>query len=340
MPTWSEISQELGQVFQERNQPPFDIVRRKYLTLLSAYTKRNCILYASNWTQAGLDPNAVSITDTDMQGLMEVIHGLHGKDLDLILHSPGGSPEAAAAIVYYLRSKFDDIRIIIPHTAMSAATMISCSANRIVMGRHSFIGPIDPQFILQTQFGVMAVPAQAILDQFQMAREECRDPQKLGAWLPILSQYGPALIVQCQNAIALAKKYASDWLAQYMLAGMVDRAEAAATATRIADDLSNHTRFKSHGHHINRDEARLLGLIVEDLEADQIFQDLVLSIYHATTHTFNGTPAVKIIENQKGRAYIQMQQRIPVQVPQQQPMQPPQQPPQPPQPPQTPPPNP
>ncbi len=333
MPTWSEISKELGQVFQATNQPPFDTVRRKYLALLSSYTKRNCILYATNWTQAGLDPNAVSITDNDMQGLMEVIHGLHGKNLDLILHSPGGSPEAAAAIVYYLRSKFDDIRIIIPHTAMSAATMICCSSNRIVMGRHSFIGPIDPQFILQTQFGVMAVPAQAILDQFQMAKEECRDPQKLGAWLPILNQYGPALIVQCQNAIALAKKYASDWLAQYMLKGVTDRAAATAKATQIADDLSNHTRFKSHGHHINRDEARSLGLIVEDLEADQTFQDLVLSIYHATTHTFSGTAAVKIIENQQGGAYIQMLQRIPVQVQQQQPILPPQQPPQTPPPP-------
>jgi len=46
--------------------------------------------------------------------------------------------------------------------------------------------------------------------------------------------------------------------------------------------------------------------MIDDLEADQTFQDLVLSIYHATTHTFNGSPAVKIIENQNGRAYIRL----------------------------------
>ncbi len=34
---------------------------------------------------------------------MEVSHGLEGDGLDLILHSPGGSPEAAEAIVSYLR---------------------------------------------------------------------------------------------------------------------------------------------------------------------------------------------------------------------------------------------
>jgi len=318
MPTWSEIARELDQVFQQTNQPPFDSVRRKYLVQLSAFTHRNCILYATNWTQPGIDPNAISITDEDIQGLMEVIHGLQGSSLDLIIHSPGGSPEAAAAIVSYLRSKFADIRVIIPHTAMSAATMISCASNRIVMARHSFIGPIDPQFILQTKLGIMAVPAQAILDQFEMAREDCRNPDNMGAWLPILEQYGPALLIQCEDAIALSKKYVSDWLARFMFHGQPD---AAVTATTIAERLSDHTTFKSHGHHINRDEARDIGLMIDDLEADQTFQDLVLSIYHATTHTFNGSPAVKIIENQNGRAYIRLH-GIPPQIQQQQQQQP------------------
>jgi len=190
----------------------------------------------------------------------------------------------------------------------------ACVSNRIVMARHSFIGPIDPQFILQTKLGIMAVPAQAILDQFEMAREDCKNPDNLGAWLPILEQYGPALLIQCEDAIALSKKYVSDWLARFMFCGYPD---AAVTATAIAERLSDHTTFKSHGHHINRDEARGIGLIIDDLEDDQTFQDLVLSIYHATTHTFNGSAAVKIIENQNGRAYIRLH-GIPPQIQQQQ----------------------
>jgi hypothetical protein len=311
MPTWSEILQELNLVAQQSNQLPFDIVRRKYLVQLSASTQRNCILYATNWTTPGKDPNLIAINEEDIQGLMEVVFGLRGNALDLILHSPGGSPEAAAAIVSYLRSKFSDIRVIIPHAAMSAATMAACASNRIVMGRHSFIGPIDPQFILQTPLGLMAVPAQAILDQFKMARDECTDPKKLGAWLPILSQYGPALLVQCQDAIALSRKYVSDWLARYMLAGG-DQADL--HAVEIANRLSDHAIFKSHAHHINRDEARAFGLTIDDLESNQVFQDLVLSVYHATTHTFNGTAAVKIIENQNGRAFIRIQ-GVPTQTP-------------------------
>ncbi|MFA5213038.1 MAG: serine protease [Methanoregula sp.] len=330
MPTWGEILQELNQGYPQYQSTIFDIVRRKYLVRLANHSRRNCILYATNFMQPGKDPHGVSINDEDIQGLMEVIHGLTGQKLDLILHSPGGSPEAAAAIVSYLRSKFSDIRVIIPHEAMSAATMICCASNRIVMGRHSFIGPIDPQFILQTQFGMMSVPAQAILDQFEKAQEECKDPQKMGAWLPILSQYGPALLVQSQNAIDLSKKYVLEWLEKYMFSGVADGAKARA----ISESLSDHTRFKSHGHHINRDEARRIGLVVDDLESDQVLQDLVLSVYHSTTHTFSGTPAIKIIENQNGRSFVKIQ-AMPAQIvqqppPQQQPSQPPQPAPQPP----------
>ena len=101
---------------------------------------------------------------------MEVSHGLSGDQLDLILHSPGGYPEAAEAIVAYLRSRFADIRVIVPQLAMSAATMIACAADKIVLGKHSFLGPTDPQIMLATPLGVRSVPAQSVLDQFDRPR--------------------------------------------------------------------------------------------------------------------------------------------------------------------------
>jgi len=192
------------------------------------------------------------------------------------------------------------------------------------MGRHSFIGPTDPQFILQTQLGTRYVPAQAILDQFEMGKNQCKDPQSLGAWLPILSQYGPATLVECQNAIDLSRHFVSTWLANYMFAHITDRAEAERRADEIATCLANHQQFMSHSYHIDRERAKHLdgmqGLIIENLEENQIFQDDVLSVFHATMHTFNGTPAVKIIENHLGSAYIKSAppsaaQIIPPQIP-------------------------
>jgi hypothetical protein len=311
MPTWGELLAELNQLVQNGVNPPFDVVRRKYLTITHNYTGRNTILYATKWTQGdNIPPALISITEEDIQGLMEVIHGLTGSSLDLIIHSPGGSAEAVEALVSYLRTRFDDIRVIIPQSAMSAATMLACASNRIVMGKHSFIGPIDPQLILQSPLGNQVVPAQAILDQFELAKTECEDPKKLGSWLPILGQYGPALLIQCDNALKLSQELVSEWLERYMFAG---RSDAHDISSRIAGKLADHTEFKSHARHINREKAKSLGLIIDDLEADQIFQDNVLSIFHATTHTFGGTNAVKIIENHNGKAFIKQQHMVLVQ---------------------------
>ena len=55
--------------------------------------------------------------------------------------------------------------------------------------------------------------------------------------------------------------------------------------------------------------------MVRDLEKDQTLQDLVLSVHHATMHTFAGTGAVKIVENHLGRAFVKVAQVIQVQVP-------------------------
>lgn len=314
MPTWGAILTELQEAGKVGNSPAFDIVRRKYLALLKEKTGRDVILYATNWTSPGVSSSDISITEEDIQGFMEVIHGLSGQNLDLILHSPGGSAEVTEALVSYIRTKFNNVRVIVPQAAMSAATMLACSANSIMMGKHSFLGPIDPQIIISTQIGVRYVPAQAILEQFDKAKEQCQDPKLLGCWLPILGQYGPALLIQCENALELAKKLIIEWLQRYMFSGKVDAIERSET---IAKYLSDHNEFKSHSRHIPRNKAKELCLEIEDMEGNQELQDLVLSIFHATTHTFAGTGTLKIIENHNGKAFIKRQQiiNLPIQAP-------------------------
>lgn len=315
LPTWGELLKELMQLQHEGDHTvACDILRRKYLASLHELTGRNVIIYASKWLSPGaISPDLLSITDEDVHGMMEVLHGLKGDSLDLILHSPGGSAEATEAMVSYLRSKFDDIRVIIPQAAMSAATMLTCAANRVVMGKHSSLGPIDPQMILETPLGRKAVPAQAILDQFMRAQAECKDPALLASWLPMLGQYGPALLVECEEAITLSQELVSEWLEGYMFKGLEDAKERAG---RVAVALANHTDFKSHGRHIDREKAKSLGgvgLVIEDLESSQEFQDAVLSVFHATMLTLDGTSAVKLIENHNGAAFVKLAQLMVVQ---------------------------
>ena len=97
---------------------------------------------------------------------MNSIKGLDvNKGLDLILHTPGGNPTATEGIVKYLHSRFgDDIRVIVPQMAMSAGTMLACAAREIVMGKHSCLGPIDPQY--------GGVPAYNIVTEFRQAKDD------------------------------------------------------------------------------------------------------------------------------------------------------------------------
>jgi hypothetical protein len=190
---------------------------------------------------------------------------------------------------------------------MSAATMIACSANSIMLGKHSFLGPIDPQFILPTELGVRVITAENVEDQFELAQKECAEsPAKIGAWLPILKQYGPDMLQKCRNASMLSKTLVAGWLEQYMFKGEDD---AAKKAEGIADWLSSHKNFKSHGRHLSREILRTNGMTkIIDLESDPEVQDLVLSIFHATTLTFDRTPAVKLVKNQLGKSFYKMLQ--------------------------------
>jgi hypothetical protein len=315
MPTWGQIINEVNTQLKSGDLNAFDTIRKKYLKALSDITNRDVIVYASKWTSGGIPPNLISIIDEDLQGFMEAIYGLKNENLDLILHTGGGSAEATDAIVSYLRQKFNNIRIIIPQAAMSAGTMMACAGDEIMMGKHSFLGPIDPQFILQTSVGLQSVPAHAILEQFEKAQKEIIDnPKLLTSWLPMLNQYGPAFLIQCNNQIQFGQQLVESWLNSFMFKG-----EDGSNAKRIAEYLSNHGNFKTHSKHINNVDATALGLKITSFEVDQDFQDAVLSVFHATMITFN-TSAVKIICNQNGNTFLKQQQpqmNLPVQIKQQ-----------------------
>ena len=302
MPVWSDILAELAQTASPSGALDFDGVLRKYLAGMHARSGRNVILYASGWLQKPhVSANHVSIVDEDIEGFMEVVDDLDGNGLDLILHSPGGSPETAEAIVAYLRSRFSHIRVIVPNLAMSAATMIACAADEIVLGDHSFLGPIDPQIMLSTPLGVTAVPAQAVLDQFNQAKEEGQDPDKLSAWLPMLAQYGPSLLKQCESVLTMSRDTVKTWLREYMLKRAEDPDEASES---IAGWLAGHRNFGSHNRHICRADVERRGLTVSRLEEDTQFQNSVLSVFHSATLAFSNTSSAKIIENHLGRSFV------------------------------------
>jgi hypothetical protein len=286
-----------------------DVVRRRLLLDLSEYTGRNTIIYATGFLEPGLKPVwAMSINPSDKLRFREVMTNLTGDRLDVVLESPGGSPDAAESIVQLLRSKFKDIRFIVPNLAKSAATMLALSGNQIIMDEHSELGPTDPQLAFQEEGKSLSCPAQAILDQFARASGEIsKDPSQLPAWIPILKQYGPSLLQQCENAIELTRSLVSKWLETYMFAGRTDARERAA---EVSDALANSRRHLSHGRMIGLDDALALNLNVIDSRDFPELQRKVWDLYVAIQLTFKKTGAVKIVENQRGDAVIDVVQAV------------------------------
>jgi len=317
MPTWGEQLKELarlqapyrnGEVPKPGTPSPHDVLRRKYLARLSSLTGRAVIVYATAWTESKEVPSdGLSVGLGDVHGFMEVVSNIDERNLDLILHSPGGSAEAAEAVMSYLRTRFDHIRAVIPVAAMSAATMMALSCDEIVMGAHSQLGPVDPQLTIFTPEGPRSAPGQAIIDQFEKAKVDCQNPANIAAWLPILRGYGPGLLAVCQSQRELAEEFVARELTEHMFEGEPD---AGTKARRAAEWFADFTEFRSHGRRVSRDAARGQGIVVRDMEEDHELQDAMLSVFHAVAHTFTGTPSFKVIENQHGRAFIQQMQSV------------------------------
>ncbi len=305
MSSWGQILEELRNSEGPNGRPDFDGVRRKYLTGLHRLTGRSTILYVTNCTSNyQVTGSITSITESDVTGFMEVVHDLEPGPLDLILHSPGGDLDATGSIVSFLRARFNHIRVIVPHFAMSAATMIACAADEIVMCDHSSLGPIDPQLYIPTSLGSSGVAAQDVLEQFRMAQQECQDPANIMAWHPILSQYGPDLLVRCQHAMDLSKELVSLWLEKYMFKGSCDSHQL---AEELAEWLSDRANFKSHSRRLDLNTLEDKGMKVSRMENDPVRYYQLMSLYHAFQHAFDLTNAAKIIENHEGRAICHLQ---------------------------------
>ena len=299
MPTLHEI---IDQIKTTPVPSASDVVRREYLAKLNRLTGRATLLYASSFTVKEAPSNISSINRQDIQGFMSALKGITGTELDLIVHSPGGSASATEQIVNYLREKFSDIRVIVPQNAMSAATMLACAANRIVMGKHSALGPIDPQVTLCLPGGgVNTAPAQSLLDEFLLAQQTINVPTNNPLlWIKKIEQYPPALLIECQKVIELSQRLIKGWLDKYMFAG---DDQGPSKAQEISAWLGKNENFLTHDRSISIQLAREKGLIVEPLESDQSLQEAVLSVFHATVATFMTTTCFKIVESHLGAGW-------------------------------------
>jgi ClpP class serine protease len=207
MPNWGTVLREIQKETDDPNgESASDKVRKKYLGQLHNHVGRNIICYYSGWLSKP-KVEGVDINDDDKNGFMLCIHKMdRKKGLDLFLHTPGGGGAATESLVYYLRQMFgSDIRAFVPQIAMSAGTIIACACKEIYMGKHSNLGPVDPQ--------INGLPAYAVVEELARAYDEItKDHNRQYVWIQFLADI---LLVLFSSVIGPYKRQ-KRWSARFL----------------------------------------------------------------------------------------------------------------------------
>lgn len=73
------------------------------------------------------------------------------KKIDILIMSNGGDPIVSWRIITLLREFFDEINVLIPYSAYSAATLLALGADSIIMNPYGNLGPLDSQLTIRAR---------------------------------------------------------------------------------------------------------------------------------------------------------------------------------------------
>jgi hypothetical protein len=252
-----------------------------------------------------------SLTEKDVLTLLDELKKVKSpKDsthIDLLLNSPGGDIHAAYMMVCVLRSRCKSMNVVVPHYAKSAGTLMCLGADKIYMGQHSELGPLDAPIEhplgkgirlsaldgikpleLLSEFSeelVINKMGLAIRGQVGLGRQESIS-LALGFVAdflePIMAQLDPLLINMCYRYLEIAQKYGCELLERYMLKGKPHSHEEAART--IKELVWN---YPEHGYAISIQEAKRIGLIVDEVES--LSEWPVLWDYYKAKEEIGGT---------------------------------------------------
>jgi hypothetical protein len=267
--------------------------------------KRPILVYAVKFPETPQGA-PISIDHSDIDGFTDLVESVpeNEKAIDVLVHSPGGSPEATERIVRLLRSRFDNVCFLIPHSAYSAATMLALSGNEVLLHPSASLGPIDPQ--------INGIPARSIRRGFDNVREllQKEGPEALPAYIPLIEKYSLELLEICNDHEELSKELVTDWLKNFMFAGENDKDSDIEEAVKFFSTYDNH---KTHARALTFDKLKKLNLKIN--LADTNLRPLMREAHILLTGLFSITPFVKLYENSTGLSWGKQFQQINVNAP-------------------------
>ncbi|MCK4471470.1 MAG: hypothetical protein KAW49_06745, partial [Anaerolineae bacterium] len=188
---------------------------------------------------------------------------------DLFLYSQGGAVDVPWRMVTMLREYCQELNVLVPYKAHSAATLIALGADQIVMGKKGELGPIDPILTRTEQTGQTVVQERMSVEDvmafiaFLKERAGLGDQAALADSVSILAEklkpWVLGSIYRIHSHIRL--------IARKLLTSHQETLEERQIDS-IVESLAEKTYF--HGHAIGREEAAEIGLPIskpgEELE--------------------------------------------------------------------------
>lgn len=189
------------------------------------------------------------------------------KELDVYLVTPGGSGEAAESIADLLHNRYEGVNFVIAEEAKSAGTILALSGNSIAMTETGSLGPIDAQCHIGRGF----ISAD---DYMTWVKEKMTEKSLTPFDSMMVAQISPGELYGIQNSLEYAKDLVLKWLPQYKFKDwtetetshkMVTDEMRKKRAREIANDLTNHKKWRSHGRSLGIKELNAINLHVDEI---------------------------------------------------------------------------
>lgn len=162
-------------------------------------------------------------------------------DVDVIIDSFGGDADAAYHMAKLIDGHFKgNIKYVVPRFAKSAATLMVCGGNKIVMGETSELGPLDPQI---RQDDGSYISAKAVQATLELIKKHLNKEDKHGLELATIlaSRINPLILGQYESSIDIAKEYQRELLMMRMLKSK-KKADVDKIVERFATGYTHHSR--------------------------------------------------------------------------------------------------
>lgn len=271
------------------------------IRLIKSYNEKTntyLMIYASAISKSSIPDNSLNMDDYYV--IFDLLRNIDKTNIDIYIETPGGSGEAAEEIVRWLRKKFDSINYVISGEAKSAGTILALSGNEISMTQSGSLGPIDAQM----KIGRSTISAYDYMDWIKEKQKLAEKEKKLSPFdATVIAQISPGELRSVENGLEFAKDLVENWLISYKFKDwsktetnglIVSQEMKLKRAEKIADELTNHGKWRSHGRSLKIEDLEEIGLKINKIDENKDLVDIVYRIQTVIKMLFNSTTIYKI----------------------------------------------